>query len=524
LKSLFLIILFFSFAPRAQSSVFEKATSLYSQGKYQATIEELSRVEKDLTNDSKSSGLVSYWKGMTFNRLQDFPSAEIEFRKSIKYNYVPKDLFYELGQALFASEKLIDAKIYFNESFKRSFKRGTSLYYMAFISLELSERDNARTLFSDLVRLTDPDALESRQAAQMYLADMELEEAEVERDVFRRVETEVIPMYEKAAKFNPTSPLAPRIDEKIKSLQKKYKLVLFQLRNGRPTLIPPYFLRAAQELGVDTNVTFAPAETQISKSLQSSLFSKTDFHGKYTFYFKNFFSYAPELRFNNMYYLNRVPEIYRNDNYLVAPALRMAHEHSLWDNPATFLIDYEYSQAQRAINEKGKLEFSSRTHAYTIGEKFKFWSFGETVLRLKRRTFESFLSANHSYATGLVMEQVVGLKNSTLLFYSSLDFTRVNTNLFDTNALMIRSDWLLPKFKDWFNPSVGMALTVTDPINDREGRGIETLMNPNIRLNRSLGKNWKLNSRLEYHKNNSKNKTSFDYQKNLFGLELEYVY
>ena len=514
----------FSFSVQAQENLFKSVMQNYTQGKYRATVDELNKIENSKNLDQKSRGLIAYWKAMALNRLQDYPSAIEEFNKAIKLKYIPLDLNYELGQALFASEKLADAKVQFSESFKRSFKRGTSLYYMAYISKELGERENAETLFIDVVRLPDADALEPRQAAQLQLGDLALEAVESEKDAIRRVESEVIPTYEKALVINPDSGLAGKIKDKIKELQKKYNLVLFQLRNGRPTLIPPYFLRAAQEFGLDTNVTFAPQETTIEKSRQSSTFSKTEFFGRYTYYYKDFLSYSPEFRFNNTYYFNRVPEIYRNDNLLMAPAIRLAHEHALWGNPASFHFDYEFNEARRDVNSKKRLEFSSRSHTFTIGEKFKYFTFGETALRLRERIFESFVSISDSKATGIVVEQVVGLPQSTLLIYSSLDFTRVRSKAFDTNALMIRADWLLPKYRDFFTPSLGMGFSITDPINDRENRGLETLLNPSLRLSRDIGKNWKLNSRFEHQTNNSKDKTNFAFRKNLFGLELEYVY
>lgn len=524
IKSLLLCFFLFSKLGFAQTNLFETVMQSYSEGKYRAAVEELDKIEKRQKEDPKTKGLIAYWKAMSLNRLQDYPAAIEEFKKAIALKYEPKDLHYELGQALFASEKLIDAKIYFNESFKRSFKRGTCLYYMAFISKELGQKENAETLFTGLVRLEDTDALESRQAAQIQLGDMALESVEVEKDALRKVEYEVIPMYEKALKINPESPLSGKIKEKIKEIQKKYNLVLFQLRNGRPTQYPPYFFRAAQEFGFDTNVTFAPTETTISKARQSSTFSKTEVFGRYTYYYKDFLSYSPELRFNNQYYFNRVPEIYRNDNYLIAPGLRTSHEHTLWGNPASFHLDYEFNEARRDVNAKKKLEFSSRSHTLTIGEKFKFFSVGETALRLRQRFFESFLNASDSKATGVVMEQILGLPNSTLLIYSSLDFTRVKSKAFDTNALMIRADWLLPKYKDLFTPSLGMGLTITDPINNRQERGTEALINPSLRLSRDIGKNWKLNSRFEHQTNNSKDKTNFAFKKNLLGLEAEYLY
>ena len=202
----------------------------------------------------------------------------------------------------------------------------------------------------------------------------------------------------------------------------------------------------------------------------------------------------------------------------------MAYEHKAWGNPAAILFDVEFTEAQRDVNAKEKMDFSSRSQAIMLGEKFKYWSFGETVVRFKERFFESYLSGSDSQTTSLIVEQVVGLKSSTLLFYTALDRTRVRNELFDTNAILFRGDWLLPKYKDWFTPSLGMALTVTDPINNRSERGTESLLNPNIRIYRNIGKNWKLNSRFEYYRNNSKDQKNFDYKKNLFGMELEYLF
>ncbi len=509
---------------KADPELFKTAVGLYSEGKYKATVSELDRIELRLKKDSKVRGLVYYWKGMSYNRLQEFQLAEKEFKKSLSVGYVPKDLNYELGQTLFALEKLPEAKVRFSESFKRSFKMGTSLYYMAFISKELGEKENAETLFVDVVKTSDPEEKEVRQAAQMQLADMNLSEAESKPDVFRVVESEIIPQYQKAIEFSPNSPVASKAQEKIISLQKKYELVLFQLRNGRPTLIPPYFLRAAQEVAVDSNVTFSPTETTIAKSKQSSVFTKTEFLGRYTFYHKNYFSYAPEFRFNNTYYFNRVPEIYRNDNYLLSPSVRTAYEHTLFGNPASHLFDFDYTQAERDVNEKQKLEFSFRSYTFMGGEKFKFFSQGETILRAKLRIFQSYLSPSDSKTVSFVGEQLFALKALTFMLYTSLDFTRVEADVFDTNAMTIRGDLLLPKYKDWFTPSVGLGLTVTDPMNDRQARGLETLLSPSLRLNRQLKKNWKLNSRFEYHQNNSKDKANFDYKRHLVGVELEYVY
>lgn len=510
------------------NKLFTKAFETYSQGKYQTTVEELKGIEAKVVQEGRSStetlGLINYWKGICYNRLQDFPEAIASFDKSLGYNYSPVDLNYEYGQALFAAEKLKEARIQFRESVKKKFKRGVSLYYIGYISKELGERKKAFNFLKAISKLSEEDAAEVRQASEMLIGDIYLDQVEKRPDAFKSVETYVIPQYEKAHDLDPQSPLAPQIREKIVGLQRKYDLILFQLRNGRPTLNPPYFLRISQEFGQDTNVTFSPAETTISKAKQSSAYSKTDVIGRYTFYIRDYISIAPELRINNTYYFNRVPEIHRNDNYMIMPSVRTAYEHMLWKKPAAFLFDYDYSEAQRDVDGKEKLEFSSRAHTLMIGERFNYFDFGETFVRLRHRKLESYISTSDSTTTSLVFEQIKSLSTSTLLFYGSYDRMRVDDKAFDTDSFTLRADLIMSRVRDWFTPSFGLSLTSTDPINDRAARGRELLINPSARLSKTFQKNWRANLKYDYQKNNSKDAENFAYTKSIYAFELEYIF
>ncbi len=510
------------------NKLFKKAFETYSQGKYQTTVDELKIIESDLNQSNKTNtetlGLVQYWKGICYNRLQDFPEAIASFDKSLGYNYSPEDLNYEYGQALFAAEKLKEARIQFRESLKKKFKRGVSLYYIGYISKELGERKKAFTFLKAINKLSEEESAEVRQPAEMMIGDIYLEQVEKRADAFKTVETYVIPQYEKAHDLDPQSALAPQIREKIVGLQRKYDLILFQLRNGRPTLNPPYFLRISQEFGQDSNVTFSPAETTISKARQSSFYSKTDVIGRYTFYVRDYISIAPELRINNTYYFNRVPEIYRNDNYMIMPSVRTAYEHTLWKKPAAFLLDYDYSEAQRDVDGKEKLEFSSRSHSFMVGERFNYFNFGETFIRLRHRLLESYISSSDSTTTSLVFEQIKSLSSNTLLFYGSYDRMRVDDKAFDTDSFTLRADLIMSRVRDWFTPSLGFSLTSTDPINDRSARGRELLINPSARISKTFKKNWRANLKYDYQKNNSKDDENFAYTKSIYAFELEYIF
>lgn len=510
-------------ASASRNKLFTTASLLFSEGKYLSTIEELKTIEKSGHTNQQILGLVSYWKGICFSRLQEFQEAVKSFDKALGYNYAPNDLHYEYGQALFALDKLPEARLQFRESLKKKFKRAVSLYYIGFISKEMGESNKAYTFLKSINKLEEEEAREVLQAAEMLIGDIYLDQVEKRSDAFRTVETYVIPQYQKAIELDKNSPLAPVIQEKIVKLQRKYDLLLFQMRNGRPTQIPPYFIRAAQEIGQDTNVTFSPADTTISKSKQASLYSRTDFMGRYTFYLDDYMSISPELRFTNTYYFNRVEEIHRNDNFLIAPAVRTSYEHTLWKKPASFLIDYDFNEARRDVEAENELVFNSRSHTFMIGERFSYLS-GESVVRLRYRMLDSYLKDSNSTLTSFVFEHFRPLEMNTLLLYVSYDRMRVQNREFNTNALTFRGDIIFARVRDWFTPSVGLSLTLTDPVNNRSERGRELLFNPNARISKTFMKNWRASLKYDFQQNNSKDEDNFAYKKSIYAFEIEYLF
>lgn len=507
---------------QGEKEAINKAAEHFSEGRYQATIEELSQLENK--NLSKSDqGLIAYWKGMTYNRVLDFPRAIEHFQKSLNLDNVPLDIHYEYGQALFASEKLQEARLQFRESLRKKFKRGISLYYIAYVSKELGDYKKAVTFYKAIDKLGE-EGEEVRQAAQVQIGDIYLQQVEKTRESYRSIEKYVIPQYRFALGLDENSAIAPTIREKILDLQRKYDLVMFKLRNGRPVADPPYILKASLEGGMDSNVTFAPTETTVAKSNQSSSFARTEAFGRYTFYYQDYFSFSPEFRANRTYYFNRVPEIYRNDNYLLAPAVRMSYEHSLWEKPAAHIFDYEYAEARRDINAKKELEFSSRAHTIMLGERFNYFKMGESIFRLKHRIFESFTNALNSGTTSLIFEQMAAVGSSYLLFYLSYDRTRVDTDIYDNDSYTFRTDLILDRIFDTLTPSLGIGVTQVDPFNDKANRGSELLINPSARLTKKFGRHWRGNLKYDYQNYNSKDKTLFAYKKSVYSFELEYLF
>ena len=516
-------------APQIENEdpVFQEAGKLLREGKFEATLKVLKKLEKDFKKDRAEKRLLGklyYWKGIVANRMNEFPLAIESFDLALKRNFSPVDIHYEQGQALFAAARLKRARAKFARSYKNKYKKAVSLYYIGFISIEMRDYKNALKYFRMIEKLPALESKEVLQASRMQLGDIYLTKAEDHPDSFRMIENHVIPQYEKALAVDKKSSLARSIRVKITELQKRYDLLLFQLRNGRPVLRPPYFLKISQELGYDSNVIYNPNETTINRTKQSSEFTRTDIFGRYTFYHRDYFTFSPEIRFNNTYYFNREPEIHRNDNRVYVAALRNAYEYDLKGRPASFLFDVEYSEVHRDIHQKKKLQYNSSSVTYMIGQRMNFWDRGDTVFRLRFRTYDSYLDFSDSKTISASVEQIIGFQTGTFLFYGSVDRTRVDFDLFDTNSFTLRGDYVFSGWREYIIPVVGVGITRVDPTNDRSIRGIETLVNPSVRLLKNFGKNWRVILKYDKQDYDSKDNLLFAYKKELYGMELEYLF
>ena len=506
-----------------------EAYDSFQHGKYLQTRERLKSLNAELdarTEKNKTLlGLLAYWRGVTANRLNEFTAAIGFFEQSINLDYRPKDIYYEYGQALYASEKLKAARKAFGESFKRGHKRGVSLYYLGFISQTIKDEKQAVVFYRSIESLPVEEQEGTLQPAKMQMGDIFLSKAEKRPDTIKVLEAYVIPYYKEALALEPDSKLAADIQAKITGLQQKYELVLYRMRNGRPTPVPPYFLRIAQDFTYDTNPVFAATETTNSEAKQGSMISKTEAFGRYSFFYKNVMSFSPELRGNFTRHLKRDSAIYRNDNWLLAPALRTSFEHHVAKKQASLIGDIDYAYSNRDINGEEKLKFNSRVTTYTIGERIvSLLGVGETTLRIRHRTFDSYTDTADSKTNGLGFEHILPRAGGQLyIFNLGYDQTRVEDKTFDTNTIFLRADVILPVWKWKITPQFGFGLTLTDPINN-ETRGQEKTLNPSIRLARPLGKGFRLSLHADYMENQSNDRANFAYKKTFYGMEIEYVF
>lgn len=486
--------------PKSTKALIAQIFQKFSNGKYQEVIDTLADVEKRLkkgsTRYNEILGLIQYWRGMSYSRLNDYEFAEKYLKEAIDLNYKSKDLYYEYGQALYVSDKYKKARVAFKRSFKKGYKIGVSLYYIAFISQELNDHKKAVRFYSMIEKLPEEERKDVIQAARMQIGDIYLKKIEKLPDSFKDVEKYVIPQYQKALAFDKESSLADQIKKKIEDLQRKYELVLFRMRNGRPTNRPPYYLRANVLYGINDNVTTLSEDSKESSSTEDyeSHYYTTGAYGRYSFYPSSSISYAPEFNVNTTRYSSPSSTIYALNKYAINTALKINYEHMYKKSPATFFLDLSYSYnadgADAATEEEQKLAYAFTTTSITLSEELQIWTGNSSVFRYKFAnttdddTTQNFTNSVFNY------EQIVGLGRTTLFFFTSFDmkrFAETDQESGNTNTLTLRLDAIFPTFYGLFNPTLYASSTQTNYIEDSD-TGITNLITYGINMNRPLSR------------------------------------
>src|SRR6218665_1683940 len=79
------------------ASSLEEFYKFFNSGQYPKAIESLSH--------SNEAGK-SYFLGLSYSRMQEYDKAVIQFQQAINEKNTSQDLYYEYGQALYASNEL----------------------------------------------------------------------------------------------------------------------------------------------------------------------------------------------------------------------------------------------------------------------------------------------------------------------------------------------------------------------------------------------------------------------------------
>ena len=511
--------------------VFQRIFNLFQDAKYDDVISSLNLIEKKLEQSSKKitelESLVFYWKAMSYSRLNDYELAEDYFEKALTNKYITDDIFYEYGQVLYVSEKLQKARIAFKKSVQKKFKMAVSLYYIASISQELKHYKKAVSFYNMIEKIPKEESLEVLQAARAQIADIYLIKIEKQSDAFSGIKNYVIPQYEKAIKVNESSKLAETLRDKITELQRRYEIILFKMRNGRPTARPPHYIRANFLYGVNDNVTTISNDEKKSQNAEdySSAYYTTGVFARYSIYPNSVFSYSPEFSTSVTKYLGDSESLLPYNTYYIKGALKTNFEHMYNNAPATLYFDLDYTYNADDSDADKSFAFATEVYGMTISEELQLFENNPSTFRFNY-AMTSAEDESASFKTyGFSYEQLILFKKITLFWYNNLSFSKYDdsaSNSLDVNALISRIDFIFPTFYNLFNPTVFYSSTSSNYINDSD-KGILALSSIGMNINRPISKKWYLT--LEYSQSTQvADQDADNYNQSLFSLNLDYIY
>lgn len=524
----FLLFVFFIFIPYSFSSEGEDVLSViraFDKGEYAQVLKLIPKVRSELTGTKnekvKKLGTLSYLEGISFARESEYDLAKKSFNKAITLKHDAKDLYYEYAQTLYALDELKLAQKAFYVSLKKKYKPAVSMYYIAIIYQQRKRPKRAATYYENITKLSDAPK-QVLQAAFYKLADIYLDSVEKEKSAVSLIEKLVIPKYEQALEVDEKSVMAKEIKAKIELLQKRYDLVLFQLRNGRPTNRPPFFLKTSLTYEINDNVNSISEDSKESLTdaqVESSSRVFTVF-GRYSFYPNKKYSITPQVNFIHTKYNSNEDEIIANDNYTYTLSVQGSYEHMYKERPASFFIELGLNGTQDDADADGTLENADTGWELTFSENLQFFANMPSIFRLRHNKTDAEEETSSNQAWTLIYEQLVLIEGHILYFYNSYAKTVYDDNASDTNAFTARVDWITPTIPGWvtFNPYVSM--TSTDYPNDTRGTNARTY---GVNIYRNFNRHWYVF--FDYARTAQTGiDESDDYSQNVVKFNVDYIY
>jgi tetratricopeptide (TPR) repeat protein len=505
--------------------IFEK----FSNGNYEEVIKDLEVVQTQIEVHKKSrsdiQGLIYYWRGISYIKTSEYDLGIDYLKKAIQSKFKAKDIYYEYGQALYVSDQLKKARLAFKRSVKNKFKIAVSLYYIAYISQQLKDYKKAVSFYNMIEKMPEENSKDILQASRMQIAEIYLKQVEKLPDSFRSVEKYVIPKFKEALDHDPKSKLADELRAKIEMIQRRYDLIIFKMRNGRPTANPRHFLKANISYNIDDNVNSQDKDTLATLEAKdyASHYTNAGFFGRYSFYPSSSVSISPEISASYTSYQSDSTSIITSNNYFTTAGLTFNFEHSYNKMPATTYLSIDYTYKADDANADKKLEKSSTSNSVTLSEELQFWKNNPTTLRYKFSQTKALTETASFNTHSAIWEQLINRGKYSIFTYTAFDMnTYPKAESSNTNIFTVRADLILPTVWKLFNPSFFFSDTMTNHLKDT-ARATTTLYTYGLSLNRPIGQ--KLYATFNYTLESQTGKASSDvYSGSLIGLNIDYFY
>lgn len=523
----FALIAFLSLQALAQdnSTPIENFYKLFKKGNYQEAVASLKNVPSTQINSATNA----YLTGLCYARLQEFDKAYDFFKKAQSLGSTASDLYYEMGQALYAMSDLQKSRQAFKKSVEINFNKPTSLYYVAHISQILEEHLVAKEYFGLILKEREADA-KIRQVAKFQLAETILLMARDEKKSFEEmtkfVSQYVLPLMKQAIDEESGSSTVPEINGRITEIQREFNLDPNYMVNGRKISAKRFNFNIGQKIKYDSNVTNASEQASVTASKKEAFISDTDLSLKYDWVLKQKYTITPDFKATHTYHSDRTnASVYENDAYSLTGALRNKIDHKIGQTISTFLFDYDYNYtAKDRDHTQKRIKYSNAT-TYTLGERLKYFSKGDTTIKLKYKDYTAYSNTLYNKTTSVSIDQAIAFSNQTLLIIlGQADLVdSYNNTTSSTDSYLLRFDYIIPEFFPTFTLGIGMATTFLDTKKQKATRGMEKTYNPSLDLSKDITANFKLGINYDYSKTTSKS-VSNEYTKQTLTTEFRYTF
>ena len=503
----------------------EEFYKYFQNGQYPKALQSLENFSpKDNVLASKA-----YLSGLSYSRMQEYDKAIVEFGNAIVQKSQNTDLFYEYGQALYASNELKKARDAFKASADLKYNRPASLYYVAHISQILEEYDMARDFYVMAIRDKTSDA-KMRQIAQFQLGETLFSIARLKSNtpaiLYRRVDRYILPMITSAYNLDKRSSLAPEINQRISEIMQEFNLDPNVLANDRKISPKRHNLTFSQKVRFDDNISLKNEENDVKETMKSSIIYESGLHASYDFVLKKRYIISPDARITYTKHSNQKdPEVYQNDSIVMNFALKNKYEHKLFDLPASLIFDIDYSTTQKDWQAQKKKEFYAKSTTFTIGESFNYFDFGDTTLKFKRKNFIGANTDINNHSLVFSADQIISLpiQHLVVLLFEANLIDNFNAKASNTNTYLFRTDYIIPEIFHTYTLSTALAVTMTNTKAQKETRGTELSWNPSIDLSKDLTENSKISLNYDYTKSTSDN-PEYAYGKSVYTAEFSYSF
>lgn len=329
----------------------------------------------------------------------------------------------------------------------------------------------------------------------------------------------IFPLLRKALDADPVSPVSGEIEQFMRDLLEEFRLDPNTLINGRR--ISPYRLYAniAQRLKYDDNVG--------GGSQKASAINETEGFAKYDFVVKKKTIISPELRLTYTKHKDQhSPEVYLNDSFTISTALRNKFEHTYKAQPATFLLDLEYSSIYKDWQASHKTLYYSKSYTVGIGEQISLSRLGETYIKLRRTGYQDESGYANSRTLSLSADQYIFLKEGQHLLIASFDMSKLaytENSALNTDSYLARFIYLVFEVVPSYTLQTIFSATLTDTKEQKSQRGYELNLNPSIDISKAFTDRIRLGINYNFIQNSSK-QTEYRYRRQIIGTELSYTF